>query len=295
VRNTWTLSISRIRLAMRSKPFIFFSFVMPMAFLFGYVLIFGRGSPTALQYLLGAILGLTVMGSFWGLSMQLVMFRETGILRRFRVAPIGAGAMLGSSIISNYFLTLPTIVIEFMICRWVFKMPSWGNLWGVFLLVSVGAATFSAFGLIVASVTNNVQETQVINNVIWMGFLFLSGATIPLGFLPHWIQRVALFLPATYLVTGLEGAMLWTASARALAEDFFILAIGFLIAFEISRQLFRWDPEARVPGRAKLWAAAAMVPFLLMGTWENVYGSRLNQIRTEFVRMQERATPSQPK
>jgi ABC-type multidrug transport system permease subunit len=295
MRNTWTLSISRIRLAMRSKPFIFFSFVMPMAFLFGYVLIFGRGSPAAVQYLLGAILGLTVMGSFWGLSMQLVMFRETGILRRFRVAPIGAGAMLGSSIISNYFLTLPTIVIEFMICRWVFKMPSWGNLWGVFLLVSVGAATFSAFGLIVASVTNNVQETQVINNVIWMGFLFLSGATIPLGFLPHWVQRAALFLPATYLVTGLEGAMLWTAGARVLAEDFFILAIGFLIAFEISRQLFRWDPEARVPGRAKLWVAAAMVPFLLMGAWENVYGSRLIQIRAEFVRMQERATAPQPK
>jgi len=295
VRNTWTLSISRIRLAMRSKPFIFFSFVMPMAFLFGYVLIFGRGGPTAVQYLLGAILGLTVMGSFWGLSMQLVMFRETGILRRFRVAPVGAGAMLGSSIISNYFLTLPTIVIEFLICRWIFKMPAWGNLWGVFFLVSVGAATFSAFGLIVASVTNNVQETQVINNVIWMGFLFLSGATIPLGFLPHWIQRVALFLPATYLVTGLEGAMIHQATAISLAEDFFILAIGFVIAFEISRQLFRWDPEARVPGRAKLWVAASMVPFLLLGAWENVYGNRLNQIRTEFVRMQDRATANQPK
>ena len=295
MRNTWTLSLSRIRLAMRSKPFIFFSFVMPMAFLFGYVLIFGRSGPTAVQYLLGAILGLTVMGSFWGLSMQLVMFRETGILRRFRVAPVGAGAMLGSSIISNYFLTLPTIVIEFLICRWIFKMPSWGNLWGVFFLVSIGAATFSAFGLIVASVTNNVQETQVINNVIWMGFLFLSGATIPLGFLPHWIQRVALFLPATYLVTGLEGAMISQATAISLAEDFFILAIGFLIAFEISRQLFRWDPEARVPGRAKLWVAAAMVPFLLLGVWENVYGNRLNQIRTEFVRMQNRPTVDQPK
>jgi ABC-type multidrug transport system permease subunit len=284
--------MNRMRLALRSKPFMFFSLVMPLLFLFSYVLIFGRGSPIAVQYLLGAILGLTVMGSFWGLSMQLVMFRELGILRRFRLAPVGAGAMLGSSIISNYFLTLPTIVIEFAICRWIFKMPSFGNLWGVFFLVSVGAATFSALGLIVASVTNTMQETQVINNVIWMAFLFLSGATIPLAFMPLWIQRVALFLPATYLVTGLERSMLRTASTKEIAGDFFVLTVGLIIAFEISRQLFRWDPEAKVTGRAKIWVVVAMVPFLLLGAWENIYGSRLGHFRAELEHMEQRSMPS---
>ncbi len=292
MRHIWTLSMNRMRLALRSKPFMFFSLVMPLLFLFSYVLIFGRGSPIAVQYLLGAILGLTVMGSFWGLSMQLVMFRELGILRRFRLAPVGAGAMLGSSIISNYFLTLPTIVIEFAICRWIFKMPSFGNLWGVFFLVSVGAATFSALGLIVASVTNTMQETQVINNVIWMAFLFLSGATIPLAFMPLWIQRVALFLPATYLVTGLERSMLRTASTKEIAGDFFVLTVGLIIAFEISRQLFRWDPEAKVTGRAKIWVVVAMVPFLLLGAWENIYGSRLGHFRAELEHMEQRSMPS---
>ena len=54
------------------------------------------------------------MGSFWGLSVQLVTFREQGILRRFRLTPVGAGAMLASSILSNYIMTLPTVVIEFV-------------------------------------------------------------------------------------------------------------------------------------------------------------------------------------
>ena len=43
----------------------------------------------AVPYLLAEVLALTVMGSFWGLSVQLVTFREQGILRRFRVAPVG--------------------------------------------------------------------------------------------------------------------------------------------------------------------------------------------------------------
>ena len=48
------------------------------------------------------------------------------------------------------------------------------------------------------------NETQMINQILWSAFLFLSGATLPFPWLPGWIQRIALFLPATYLVTGLE-------------------------------------------------------------------------------------------
>ncbi len=287
--HTWTLSMSRVRLALRSRIFIFFSLVIPLSFLFFYTVVFARGNPRAVAYVLGAVLGLTVMGSFWGLSVQLVMWREHGILRRFRLAPVGAGAMIGSSIISNYFLMLPTVIIEFLIARWVFKMDTWGNLWAIFLLVTVGTATFAALGLIVASVTNTMQETQVINNVIWFAFLFLSGATLPLFILPEWVQRVALFLPATFLVSGLESAMLGTASAGEIASDFFVLAAGLLIAFEISRQLFRWEPEAKVPGRAKVWVVIALIPFFLLGAWENVYGRRLKQIRTEYQSIKQRS------
>ena len=38
-----------------------------------------------------------------------------------------------------------------------------------------------------------MQETQVINQILWSAFLFLSGATLPLPMLPVWIQRFALF------------------------------------------------------------------------------------------------------
>ena len=118
----------RIRLAMRNRMFLFFSLVMPLTFLFGFALFIGKGRPGLIAYALGAVLTLTVMGSFWGLSVQLVTFREQGILRRFRLAPLGAGPLLASSILSNFFMALPTVAIEIMICRWVFHMQGWGNL-----------------------------------------------------------------------------------------------------------------------------------------------------------------------
>lgn len=272
MRHTWTLTKIRMRLALRNRTFFFFTLAMPLGFLFFFTLLFGKGHTGMVAYVLGSVLALTVMGSFWGLSVQLVTFREQGILRRFRLAPVGAGAMLASSILANYILALPTVAIEILICRSVFHMQTWGNLWAIFLLVTIGSATFSAFGLIVASVTNTMQETQIINQIIWMAFLLLSGASVPLAEFPQWIRRLSLFLPATYLATGLEGATTNVATLAEFTVDAVALMLGFLAAFEISRQLFRWEPEAKAPPRAKLWVLAAMTPFLAFGVWQNVRG-----------------------
>ena len=281
MKHTWTLTKIRIRLALRNRAFFFFSLVMPLVFLFVAVAFFGKRVEWV-GYILGAILTTTVMGSFWGLSVQLVTFREQGILRRFRLPPVGAGPMLASSILSNYFMALPVVVFEILVCRVLLHMQSWGNLWAIFVLVTIGSATFSSLGLIVASVTNTMQETQMINNLIWTGFLFLSGATIPLAMFPGWLQRVALFIPAQYLATGLESAATKAATPLEVFEDFLALALGFWVAFEVSRQLFRWEPEAKVPSRAKLWVLAALVPFLLFGSWENVWGTRLKRVGANF-------------
>src|SRR5260370_12362074 len=118
--------------------------------------------------------------------------------------------MLASSLVSNYFLTLPTIAIEFFLSRSVFHMAGLGNVLSIFVLVTIGTVTFASLGLIVASVTNTMQETQSINQIIWFVFLFISGATIPFPLLPGMVQAAAVFLPATDLVP---------ASARALNVD----------------------------------------------------------------------------
>jgi len=288
-----------MRLAVRNRAFIFFSLVMPLGFLFFYLgviapAMYGRAAGSALPYLLGAVLALTVMGSFWGLSIQLVVFREQGILRRFRLAPVGPGAMLASSVLSNYALTLPIIVLEMILARWLFHMERWGDLWSIWALLTLGTVTFAAFGLIVASVTNTMQETQVINNLIWSVFLFFSGATFPLPILPKAIQRFADFLPPTYLVTGLQRALVSAATLRQVRAELLALAGGAVFAFLISVQLFRWEPEEKVTGRAKAWAAATIVPFVLLGIWESAHGQLRRDEKAIFDSIERRGTQQSP-
>jgi ABC-2 type transport system permease protein len=288
--------MSRMRLAMRNRAFLFFSLIMPLVFLFIYAGILGRGNRDAVPYLLADVLALTVMGSFWGLSVQLVTFREQGILRRFRVAPISASAMLASSIISNYVLTIPTIVIEFYLSRKVFHMSGMGNLVGVSVLLSLGIVTFATLGLVIASVTNTMQETQIINQIIWFAFLFLSGATVPFPSLPGAVQRVAYFLPATYLVSGLQQSMSVTAPVGIwqLGLNLASMVGCTVIAFLVSAQLFRWEPEAKAPRRAKLWAAAAIIPFLLLGIWENKHEHVLARSISDYQSIERSSPPEMP-
>lgn len=293
MKNAWTLTKIRMRLAVRNRAFIFFSLILPLALVFLFLGAIGRGRIAAVPYLFASVLSLTIMGSFWGLSVQLVTFREQGILRRFRVAPVSAGAMLASSILSNYLMTLPTILIEFSIARGIFDLRSWGNIAGILLLVTLGTVTFAALGLIVASVTNTMQETQIINQILWWGFLGLSGATLPLPMLPGWLQTLAAFQPATYLVTGLERVMVAHVSVLAIAPELLSLALCATIAFVISQQLFRWEPGAKVPRSAKLWAASAVIPFLLLGVWESTHGQLRASARQDYLSI-EQPSPNTP-
>lgn len=271
MKNFATLTRMRIQLTLRNKMFLFFSVIMPFGFFFLYAGVFAKGIPLGVRYLLGPVMALTVMGSFWGLSAALVTFREQGILRRFHVTPVTAGDMLASSIIANFVLTLPTILTELLFARLIYHVTNFGNLFSVFILIAIGTMSFASLGLVVASVTNTMQETQVINQLIWFPLIFLSGATVPLANLPQVAKRVGLFLPATYLVTELQDAVYWSASPR---NRDLLLALGSLTAwavltFFLSVQLFRWEPEAKIPRKAKLLVAATAIPFILLGIWQN--------------------------
>ncbi len=208
MRTILTLAAVRIRITLRNKTFLFFSLIMPLAIFFLYGSVFARGKPEAVAYLMGPILSFTVMGTFWGLSIQLVTWREQGILRRFRLAPIAASSMIVSSILANYLLIVPTVLLELFLARFIYHVTSFGNLISVFVLVILGITAFGAMGLVVASVTNTMQETQIINQLLWFALIFLSGATVPLAVLPHMVQRDRT-LPACYLFR------LWLAACHA--------------------------------------------------------------------------------
>jgi ABC-2 type transport system permease protein len=268
------IAILNIRLVMRIKAALFFTFVFPLVWLFVFEGIFAHGNPQAVLYFFGPVVTLNIMGSaFWGLGLQAVMQRERGSLRRLRLAPISSASIVAANLLANYLLELPTIALLVLCAKFIFHMPltfGWGTL---FVLVTVGTFGFSGFGLTIASIANTMQEAQIYNNLIWVTLLFLSGATIPLPLLPGWIQRVATFLPATYLVTSFQSVMIQGEPLLKHLPEMLALVLSGIFGLLFAWKLFRWEKEETIPRSAKAWALVFIVPFAFIGFWMNLYAN----------------------
>jgi ABC-2 type transport system permease protein len=272
------LTTIRLKLLIRNRSAIFFAVIFPILFLFIYGFLFAKGDREVVRFLMGPVVVLTILGSgFWGVGFQIVFFREKNILRRFRPAPVGAGPLLLSGLLANWVIQIFVVALEFLLARLVFDVPWPAHLPALFLVGSLGLFAFAAIGMVVASLTNTMQETQVICNLLWFTFMFLSGATAPLAQLPEIIRHIALFLPSFYLVYALQSIMFEGPRLVAMLPEMLALLATAITGYLLSIKLFRWDQQMRLSRRAKAWAIPAMLPFIVLGVWANLFSQRINQ------------------
>src|SRR3954470_13010032 len=142
------------------------------------------------------------------------------------------------------------------------------NLFSLFVFICVGAAAFRSLGLIIASVVNSMQESNIVTQILYMPMLFLSGATIPLSMMPNWLQILTQFIPATYLVTGISAILQRGESVAQNYKAVAALLITLVVAVFIATKLFRWEKEERIKPAAKLWVLVVLLPFFLLGIYE---------------------------
>ena len=268
------IALLTIRLVMRTKVALFFTFFFPVVFLFVYAGLFAHGNPQAVLYMFGPVVTLNIMGSgFWGLGLQSVMQRERGSLRRYRLAPIGPGTIVSSNLLANYLLGLPAVGLLVFFAHVIFRMPLKIGVLSLLILVTVGTFAFSGFGLTIASVANTMQEAQVYNNLAWLTLLFLSGTSVPLPLLPHWVQRIATFLPATYLVGAFQAVMVRGQSLSEHWPELLALCVSGTFGLLFAWKLFRWEKQERISPRRKAMSLVFVVPFVLVGLWMNAFAN----------------------
>ncbi|MBK5291919.1 MAG: amidohydrolase family protein [Acidobacteriia bacterium] len=258
-----------LRLAMREKNVLFFNYIFPLIFLFGFGQFIGSRSPAAMTRIVSMVLVIGILGSgLFGAGIRTVVERETGVLRRYKVAPITPTPILVASIITGWLLYLPSAVLIIVLSNVVYKMPLPERLLPLFLLVTLGCFAFRAIGLIIASVANSVAESNVLVQVLYMPMLFMSGATIPISNMPVWAQITAQFLPAAYLNTGVQHVMLHAGGLGESLGSMGALLASAIIGTLVSVKIFRWEKEERIKGSAKAWVVGVFAPFLLLGGYE---------------------------
>ncbi len=198
-----------LKLALRNRSVIFFNYLFPLTFffIFGQAMHAERGA--AMTVVIAMVLVIGILGNgLMGAGIRAVQEREANILRRYKVTPITPAPLLVASVVTGWILYMPNVLLIFTLAHFLYGMPWPHSMGSVLIFVSVAIIGFRAIGMIIASVVNSMQESQLLVQLIYLPMLFLSGVTFPLTMFPPWLLIVTQFLPATYLVSGIQGMLL---------------------------------------------------------------------------------------
>lgn len=267
-------------LARRNRGVLFFNVIFPLVFFFMFAQMMDAKQGNIILMVVTMVLVIGVVGQgLFGAGLRAVQEREENILRRYKVTPITPLPLLAASMVTGVIVFLPTVVLVLVLANRLYGMAMPPNLLSFFVFVAISTLAFRAIGAIIAAVVNTSQEAQILTQLLYMPMLFLSGATIPLSVFPHWLQMVTQFIPSTYLMSGMSGilqhgetlAQNWKSIAALLVAA----AVGLLVATKI----FRWEKEEKVRGSAKIWVAAVLLPFILLGVYQAWSGQELKKAR----------------
>ncbi len=204
--------IRQLKRYLRSKSRIVGSLGQPLLFLLALGLGFGpiynkAGEGNYMQFLSPGIIsmGIIFMAIFSGV--EIIWDREFGFLKETLVAPVPRwkimfGKVLGGATVA----ALQGIVIFLLTFLVGFKLASFSALPLALLCMFLVAFLFSAMGMMIGSMMEDMHGFQLISNFLVMPIFFLSGAIFPLQGLPSAIQKVATFNPLSYGVDGLRFA-----------------------------------------------------------------------------------------
>lgn len=291
----WTLIKIDIRLAFRQRIVIFFSYLMPLAFFLIFAQAFHAEQGGVILQVVAMVTVIGILGNgLFGAGIRAAQEREANILRRYKVAPITPLPLLVASSVTGLVVFMPYVVLMLALSKWRYGMVMPQHVAAMMIFIVLGLLAIRSLGLIVASVVNSMQESNILVQILYMTMLFLSGTTFPTAMFPNWLLTATQFIPATWLMTGLQGIMLRNETLLGNWQAVGAMLLTTAVGLFLSVKLFRWEKEEKMRPAAKLWVMAVLLPFVLLGTWQahakdnvskiKIVGRDLARSRTVLIR-----------
>lgn len=271
-----------LKLALRNRGALVFSFLFPLIFFFIFAQAFHAEQSGVITMVVAQVATIGIIGNgLFGAGMRAVQERETNILRRYKVTPITPVPLLLASVITGLAIYLPYMGLMLVLANRIYHMPVPQHLLSMFVFVALGVCAMRGIGLIIAAVVNSMQESVILVQLLYFVMLFLSGASFPTEIFPTWLQNVTQFIPATYLVQGLKSILLRRESLSQNGSAVAALLVTTILSLFVAAKLFRWEKEEKIRSSAKLWVLAVLVPFMVLGGFqaysrENVEKARID-------------------
>ena len=210
----YILWLRQLKKYFRSRSRIIGSLGQPLLFLlafgFGFASIYKKaGEGNYIQFLAPGIILMSVLFTAIFSGIDMIWDRQFGFLKETMVAPVSRlEIMLGKAFGGATVASLQGLLVFILTLLIGFKPHNLFLLPAAALFVFLIALLFTALGITIASMLEDMQGFQLIINFLVMPIFFLSGALFPLQGAPRVIDIIASVDPLSYGVSGLRYALL---------------------------------------------------------------------------------------
>ncbi len=210
----YILWLRQMRRYLRSRSRVLGAIGQPILFLlalgYGIGSVYKKaGQGNYLEFLVPGIIIQTLLfsGVFWGI--QILFDKRFGFLKEMLVAPVSRLKILLGNAGGGATIALIQAVLVLAISILLgFRMHNWAYLPLSFLIMIVLSITLTSFGAGIASMVEDFQGFQGINNFLIFPLFFLSSALYPLTNAPTLLKFLAIINPLTYSVDLLRWTMI---------------------------------------------------------------------------------------
>lgn len=221
-----------------------FTFIVPAVSFVVFGLMFQTNSYDGLDYFQAYIPSMIAIiiftTAFFSMGLQIVIDREKGVYKRLKGTPLDKRAIFTATIIKGFFAIYVGTIEIFLIAKFGFESQLTEHPFEFFLALTLCSITFFSIGFIVSSLAKRMQTALGIAMISMYPMMFLSGATLPLEALPEVLQKIAVFVPLTYVVNVLRDGWNGTLFTSGALVDIGVLFGILIVSTMIGTKFFRW-------------------------------------------------------
>ena len=194
------------------------------------------------DFLVPGVIAMSIMQmGLFSVTFAIIRYRQQGVLRRLRAAPIRPGHFLAGQVITRLMVSVLQTVVLLGTGVLLLGIEVRGSLAVLILLAIIGGGLFLSIGYALSGFVKSEESAAPIANLIALPMMFLSGVFFSRDNLPVFLETITEYFPLTYLADGMRQVTAEGAGLAQLSGEVLGLCIWLVVSFFIATRVFRWE------------------------------------------------------